>query len=783
MARSRKKPINDPHADREARKYEKPVPSREFLLQYLKDRQAPATHEELVVELDLQSDDEIEGLRRRLIAMARDGQVLQSRQGAYALVDRMSLIRGRVQGHPDGHGLLIPDDGRDALSLSHKQMRLCFHGDRVLASEMGVDRRGRVEGKIVEVLERNTEQVVGRFHSESGIAFVIPENTRISHDIMIPDGKADGAQVGDIVAAEIIVQPGRRRQPVGQVVEVLGQSMAPGMEIDVALRTHDIPWVWPDDIEPELARIPSKVSAEEAKQRFDLRDRPFVTIDGADARDFDDAVCASKRLRGGWKLWVAIADVSHYVRPGTPLDEEASERATSVYFPERVIPMLPEALSNGICSLNPHQDRLVMVCEMEVDRRGELEGYHFYEAVIHSQARLTYDHVWQWLQGDKDIIEAHCTGDSSRVAKSLTQLNKAYQAFRSARKRRGAMDIETIEPRFEFGDDKKIERIVPYQRNDAHRIIEECMLAANTCVGDFLEYSELPALYRVHDSPPLEKLETLRGYLSELGLSLGGGDDPEPQDYRLLMEQISERKDSDAIQAMILRSLSQAVYQPENLGHFGLAYDAYAHFTSPIRRYPDLLVHRAIKGLLRSGRRLKHLTRPKGQKKEPFTRWYPYDETAIQSLGEHCSHCERRADDATRDVIAWLKCEFMQDRIGDVFAGHITAVTGFGLFVQLDDYWVDGLVHVTALSRDYYVFDAARQRLVGERTRVAHNLGDAVTVRLVRVSLDERKIDFELVPDKSRQPGGDSFLPHETRGPKSRRRRQRRSGKAGNGRR
>lgn len=759
----------DPFADREAQKYDSPVPSREFLLQYLKERQGPATHAELVVELDLQSDEETEGLRRRLIAMTRDGQVLCSRQGAYALVDRMSLIRGRVHGHPDGHGLLIPDDGGEALALSHRQMRTCFHGDRALARRLDTQQRGKPEGKIVEVLERNTAQIVGRYHSEAGVSYVIPENPRVSHDVLVPEGKSAGAQAGDIVTVAITVQPAMRRQPVGEVVEVLGRSMAPGMEIDIALRSHDIPWEWPDDIHDQLQALPDEVRESDLQDRFDLRNRPFVTIDGADARDFDDALCASRKVNGGWRLWVAIADVSHYIRPGTPLDVEAERRATSVYFPERVIPMLPEKLSNGLCSLNPAVDRLVMICEMSISRGGEVESYQFYEGVIHSHARLTYDQLWQWMEGDRDPVREQVAMDEARVERSLKNLVQLYRVFRKARAARGAMDIETVEPRIVFGPDKKIEKIVPYRRNDAHRIIEECMLAANTCTGDLLEESELPALYRVHDGPTAEKLENLRSYLGELGLVLAGGDDPDPDDYRHLMQQIQGRQDREAIQGMILRSLSQAVYQPENLGHFGLAYDAYAHFTSPIRRYPDLLVHRAIRGLIRSGTRLPQLKRPKGLDKAKLGQLYPYDESRMNALGEHCSHCERRADDATRDVVAWLKCEFMQDHIGDEFTGTITAVMGFGLFVQLDDFWIDGLIHVTALSRDYYVFDAPRQRLVGERTRVVHRLGDAVRIRVVRVSLDDRKIDFELVPAVKPSAPTDEPLPSERRGPGKRR--------------
>jgi ribonuclease R len=652
-----------------------------------------------------------------------------------------------VQGHHEGHGLLIPDAGGDALALSHRQMRACFHGDRVLVRRQDSVNRGRNEAKIVEVLERKTTQLVGRLQVDSGVAYVIPENRRITHDVLIADQKTADAQLGDIVTVQITTQPDLRRQPVGNITEVLGRAMAPGMEIDIALRTHGIPWEFSTANLEQLENLPERVSEDECVGRFDLRQQAFVTIDGADAKDFDDALCVHKRAQGGWKLAVAIADVSHYVQPNTPLDEDAQERATSVYFPERVIPMLPEALSNDLCSLNPAVDRLVMVCEMQIDAQGQIIDYAFFEAVIHSHARLTYDQFWQWMQGEPDAVRDQVVMDERKVEQSLTQLHALFKELLKARQARGAMEIETIEPRIVFGPGQKIEQILPYRRNDAHRVIEECMLAANVCAADLLERADIPALYRVHAPPPPEKLETLRQYLAELGLALMGGADPEPQDYQVLMQQVLTRDDRDSIQSMILRSLSQASYRPDNEGHFGLAYEAYTHFTSPIRRYPDLLVHRALRALLRSGRRLQGLRRSKDLPKADFARAYPYDAARIQAFGEHCSQCERRADEATRDVVAWLKCEFMQDRIGEVFQGRITAVVGFGLFVQLEECWVEGLIHVTSMPRDYYVFDAAHQRMVGERTRVVHRLGDEVQIRVVRVSLEERKIDFELIPD------------------------------------
>ncbi|WP_313240950.1 ribonuclease R [Stutzerimonas kunmingensis] len=740
----------DPEAAREAEKYDNPIPSRELILQHLGERGSPAAREELVEEFGLVSEEDIEALRRRLRAMERDGQLIYTRRGTYAPVDKLDLVCGRVSGHRDGFGFLIPDDGSDDLFLSPAQMRLVFDGDRCLARVAGLDRRGRREGAIVEVISRAHESIVGRYHIESDVGFVIPDNPKIQQEVLVTPGRALDAKPGQFVEVKITHWPTQRFQPQGDIVEVIGNYMAPGMEIDVALRSFDIPHVWPEAVLKEASRLKPEVEEKDKHKRVDLRHLPFVTIDGEDARDFDDAVYCEKPggwklLTGGFRLYVAIADVSHYVKVDSALDKEAVVRGNSVYFPERVVPMLPEQLSNGLCSLNPQVDRLAMVCEITLSKSGKMTDYQFYEAVIHSHARLTYNKVSAMLEQPKSAEGKRLSGEYAEVLPHLKQLYSLYKVLLKARHTRGAIDFETQETRIVFGADRKIAEIKPTERNDAHKLIEECMLCANVATAAFLQKHEIPALYRVHDAPPLERQEKLRAFLGELGLSLHKGKEgPTPKDYQALLEQIQGRPDFHVIQTVMLRSLSQAVYSAENNGHFGLNYEAYAHFTSPIRRYPDLLVHRAIRSVIRSRRDTPHVRR-EGATSMPKARIYPYDEAALEQLGEQCSMTERRADEATRDVTNWLKCEFMKDRVGEAFPGVITAVTGFGLFVELTDIYVEGLVHVTAMPGDYYHFDPLHHRLSGERSGRSFRLGDSVEVRVMRVDLDERKIDFELI--------------------------------------
>lgn len=707
--------LQDPHLERERERYEHPLPSREYIMEILQREGTPLSAETLANLLDI-TEQEIDLFTRRLRAMERDGELIQNRRGDLCVVEKLDLIKGRVEGHPDGFGYLVPDDGSPSIFLSPREMQKAMHGDRVMGRETGLDRRGRREGKIVELLERTTTHIVGRLLVEHGIMMVAPENRRIQQDVLIPPGNEGAAKPGEVVNVELIGEVARYSKPVGRVTEILGRYTDPGMEIEIALRKHALPWQFPTDVAAEAAALPKRVHKTDHAGREDICHLPLVTIDGETARDFDDAVWCEPNS-DGYRLIVAIADVSHYVKPDAPLDKEAYNRGNSVYFPRRVIPMLPEELSNGLCSLNPRVERLCMVCDMQIGKLGAIKSYRFYPAVMFSHARLTYNQVWEWLQ-HPELAEEH--------APLLPQLNHLYDLFQvllKARERRGAIDFESSETQMIFNDERKIERIVSVTRNDAHRLIEECMLAANVCASAFLKKHRHPTLYRIHEGPTPEKLAALREFLSEFGLGLAGGETPQAKDYAHLLQQIKHRPDAHLLQTVMLRSLQQAVYSPDNVGHFGLAYEHYTHFTSPIRRYPDLLVHRSIRAALA------------GEKYTPGN-W--------TALGQHCSMTERRADEATRDVESWLKCFFMQDKVGETFSGTIASVTGFGLFVELDNLHIEGLIHISELGSDYFHFDKARHQMLGERTGARYRLGDRVTVTVVRVSLDTTQIDFKL---------------------------------------
>ncbi|HEY0878470.1 MAG TPA: ribonuclease R [Zeimonas sp.] len=825
------------------------APTREAILECLRAADVPMTPHELAERLAVPST-HFDNLNRRLLAMERDGQLLPNRKGVLLLASKLDLVAGRVQGHRDGFGFLILDEGGVDVFLSPREMQKVMHGDRVLLKRTGFDARGRPEGRIVEVTERANRRIVGRFLEERGVSLVVPEDQRIKHDIVIPAGDTQRAQQGQVVTVEIVEPPVGGTPPIGRVVEVLGEIDDPGMEIEIAVRKFDVPHTFSDAALQRAADLPNAVRTADLKGRVDLRDVPLVTIDGEDARDFDDAVyCepvpAGARREGGFRLIVAIADVSAYVGEGDALDRDALERSTSVYFPRRVIPMLPEKLSNGLCSLNPNVDRLVLVCDMVIENSGRMRGYQFYEAVMHSAARLTYDEVWAMLSGaaaSLSVAPAHAA-----LAPQLRNLHEAYRVLLAARRARGAIDFETVETKIVCDPAGRIERIVPSQRNDAHKLIEECMLAANVCAADWMRRSRHDGLYRVHEGPVPEKLAQLREFLRGFGLALAGGDDPSPADYAALAEQVRARPDAMLLQTMMLRSMQQAVYSPDNAGHFGLAYEAYAHFTSPIRRYPDLLTHRVIKALLRGdryrpqpdaallgevmrarppgvdddlvepgiddegaatgvtfdARRESHddvapegravAKRPAGdsgvagagrtgaaaRKSRPGTgrtaaasapassrasartgtgtragtRTAQADEAGERRrehelwrlLGALCSMHERRADEASRDVAAWLKCMYVRERVGEAFVGHVTGVAPFGVFVTLDELYVEGLVHVSELGSEYFQYNEVAHELRGERTGKRFRLTDEVEVQVSRVDLEARRIDFRLV--------------------------------------
>jgi len=749
-------------------------PTREEILDALRTADSPLTPSELGERLGVPPR-HADALEQRILAMEREGQLLPNRKGVLLLASKLDLVAGRITGHRDGFGFLVPDAGGPDLFLPPREMQKAMHGDRALVKRTGLDNRGKPEGAIVEITERAHRQLVGRVLIERGVTVVVPEDQRIKHDILIAPGDAGKAQPGQVVTVEIVQPPNGHSQPMGRVVEVLGAIDDPGMEIEIAVRKFDVPHQFSDEALALAAKLPAQVRPADYKRRIDLRDVPLVTIDGEDARDFDDAVYCepletSGRRAGGWRLLVAIADVAHYVEDGSALDTDALKRSTSVYFPRRVIPMLPEKLSNGLCSLNPAVDRLVLVADMVITARGQVKAYQFYEAVMHSAARLTYDEVWSVLSG-RDPAAARARAP---LVPHLQNLYDLFRALVKARGVRGAMDFETTETKIVCDIAGRIERIVARTRNDAHKLIEECMLAANTCAADFVSRSRHPALYRIHEGPTPERLSLLREFLQGVGLTLGGGDDPTPADYAVLAQQIAPRDDAGLLQTMLLRSMQQAIYSPYNVGHFGLSYEAYAHFTSPIRRYPDLLTHRVIKSLLQGRRyappvpsaeaiastppprgrrggppkpsakataraedRAEARTRMSVAQREELDRW--------QTLGLMCSANERRADDASRDVEAWLKCQYMRERVGEQFRGRVTGVATFGLFVTLNDLFVEGMVHVSELGSEYFQYIEAAHELRGERTGKRFRLTDEIDVQVSRVDLEARRIEFRMV--------------------------------------
>ncbi len=764
-------------------------PTREAILGMLRQEAQPLSPDALAAMLNVTG--EARNLfERRLAAMERDGQVMPNRKGLLLVASKLDFMAGRVLGHKDGFGFLLPDDGGPDLYLNAREMRKVMHGDRVLVKQTGYDKRGKPEGTIVEVTERTIRQLVGRFLNERGVAIVVPEDNRIKHDILIPPADSLDAKPGQVVMVEIVEQPSGYTEPIGRITKVLGEIDDPGMEIEIAVRKFDVPHEFSEAALAQAKALPEQLKPADLKGRVDLRDVPLVTIDGEDARDFDDAVycepiyapvgqsaaAKSAKKKGepeapvtqavpvAWRVLVAIADVSHYVTPGTALDDDAIERSTSVYFPRRVIPMLPEKLSNGLCSLNPAVDRLVLVCDMVVAESGEITAYQFYNAVMHSAARLTYDEVWEILSGQNAVAARK----REAILPQLRHLYEVFQVLLESRERRGAIDFDTTETKIVCDVNGRIEKIVPRTRNDAHRLIEECMLAANVCTANFVLHHKQLALFRVHEGPTPEKLGQLREFLKVQSLKLGSTHgDPTSKDYAKLSLSIRDRPDASLLQTMLLRSMQQAIYTPDNAGHFGLSYEAYTHFTSPIRRYPDLLVHRAIKGIL-SGKRyepkqvdISRIPVRRPPKTSAKTKAAEQDrKTAAASptvnsklhsnwmhYGMLCSANERRADDTSRDVEGWLKCQFMRSRIGEEFSGRVTGVATFGLFVTLDDLYVEGLVHVSELGTEYFQYNEAVHELRGERTGIRYKLTDAVRVQVSRVDLEARRIEFVLLDD------------------------------------
>ncbi len=758
-----KKPSKfDPHAEREASRYVRPIPSREFILEHLKERDAPAQHTELLKELNLKDEDSCEALRRRLKAMVRDGQLERLKKGYYWFAGRRVLIEGRIvvdKGRIK-KAWFIPDNGEERIALSAEDSQSVYSGNRVIVSVLDIKDETIREGKLVEITEQAQVIITGRFVSEKGFSHVISYSKEVVQNILIPNGEENTAQDGDIVVVELVKQPARWAEPLGRVLEVLGSEDTPGIEIQAMIRSHGLPEEFPKSVIKEAEKYSETVPAKAAQNRLDLRELPLVTIDGEDAKDFDDAVYCEAKSGGGFRLYVAIADVSHYVHPKTALDKEAENRGNSVYFPGQVVPMLPEVLSNGLCSLKPNVDRLCLVCIMTITPAGKISRYEFHEAIMRSHARLTYTKAMNLLsdQGASVVKKEY-----EFVLPVLKELSNLYQVLKQARRERGAIEFETTETKIIFGKNRKIKTIEPVFRNDAHRIIEECMLCANVACARFLKKHKLPGLYRNHEEPTEEKLMDLKVFLRELGLPMSGGAKPTPLDYAELLHSIQDRPDANIIQMVLLRSLCQAVYSKDNIGHFGLAYSMYAHFTSPIRRYPDLLVHRQIRSVLQGKWDDKSIKKSQedAQQKE------------LVKIAEHCSMTERRADDATRDVVRWLKCEYVGKHIGEEFDGIISGVIHFGFFVELKGLYIDGLVHVTSLKNDYYYFDQIHHRLMGERTGKQYRLGDQVRVQVSKVDVDDRKIDFELISGMEKNSSKKAHRSKKTTEPRKRKSKKR----------
>ena len=724
MARKTNK-SKKPH---QGKPYKHPIPSPNQIIDFLTEAGRPQKADDILKAFDLKGQRMRSLLIEKLHAMVRTGRILENRSGEYLLTSKLDLVTGTVSGHRDGFGFVIRDDGEpDDVYLSAREMRPLFDGDRIAIRVVGTDRRGRAEGELVDVLDRGTREVAGQFIRERGIGLVIPDNPKLVHRILIPKGESGRAKPGQIVVAEILDYPTHVQQATGRIIDIIGAPDEKGIATDIAIHSHAIPYKWPRSVLDEIEQYGSNVPSKAKQGRTDLRSVDLVTIDGADARDFDDAVYC-ERSGNGWRLLVAIADVSHYVEIGSGLDNEATRRGTSVYFPDRVVPMLPEVLSNGLCSLNPKVDRLCMVCEMLVNAEGKVTRSTFFEGVMRSKARLTYSQVNQLLEGKaKNAVPKD-------LHTPIRELHALYKVFAKARGRRGAIEIDLPQTKFKLNKDGEIDKIEVVPRNDAHRLIEECMIAANVEAAKFLKKHRIPGLYRVHPRPDPDRFDELRLYLVSLGLKVAHPEHVQPRDFTKIIRQTAARPDATAIMMTMLRSLTHAAYSPANIGHFGLALESYAHFTSPIRRYPDLLVHRAIRHIVRGGK--------PGR--------YEYGGREMERLGAITSAHEKRAEEATREVEAWLKCQYMEQHLGDEFDGVITGVTNFGVFVQITELLVDGLVHVTSLSNDYYKFDAGTQSLVGERTGRKFRLGDAMRVQVNKVDMETRRIDFRPA-DKPRR--------------------------------
>lgn len=726
--------VVDPYQKREASKYKNPIPSREYISSWLRKCQDLISQKSLEKKFGINNQEEKKALRRRLRAMERDGQVIYTRNRCYIAPESLKVVKGTVIGHRDGYGFLRTETLKEDLWLSSEQMKSCIHGDIILAHIINSHGKRRSSARFLKLLEPNNILIVGRYYINNLIKFVIPNDTRFSFKIVIDSEIKENISIGSVVVVKLKQHPRRNNEVQGFIVEILGKEMGTNLAIEIALRTYSIPSSWSEEIKNQLYTISNKINACDFKDRVDLRHLPFFTIDDEDARDFDDAVFCKRRVNSeeGWNLLVAIADVSFYIQPNTPLDKQALERGTSIYFPSLVVPMLPEKISTDLCSLNPHMERLCLICEMNLSNKGELISYKHYEAIICSHGRFTYDEIFRIWNGDVFLRSKY-----KQFLQDIENLSYLQEIFNKDNISKKGIYFENIEPRFVLDSDSRIKNIYQNIRNDAHKFIESCMILANISSAYFVEQHKHPILFRNHDRPKKDNVIGFRLFLNELGLILLGGDVPESAHYSNLLRSVSNRPEYEMIQTILLRSMKQAVYSHENRGHFGLSLSSYVHFTSPIRRYPDLILHRVIKYLLLQNKSISpknyHLSNP-----------YLYTTREMQKIGMHCSITERRADEASRDVIDWLKCDFMHKKIGDILNGVISNVTSFGFFVRLNHFFIDGLVHIASLNDDYYYFDSLGLKLIGKSSKNTYCLGDALQVKVISVNLNERKIELSL---------------------------------------
>jgi ribonuclease R len=738
--------------------------SRDHVLALMRDRvHHPAAMRELLQVLRVPKD-EHHSFKRHVKSLVSSGDLIQIRGNRFGLPEKMDLYVGRLQAHPAGYGFVTPerplDSGGGDIYIGNTHLNDAMHGDRVVVRIERVKEGGRAEGRIIRILERANEWIVGRYDRDAdGMGYVVPFDRRVLMDIVVPPGQEGGASPGEMVTLELTRWPTSTRGAIGRVADVLGAIDAPGVDTEIIIRKHGIPDAHSPDAIAEALKLGASVAEKDIRGRTDFRHLVTVTIDGEHARDFDDAITIEKLANGHFWLGVHIADVSHYVHEGSALDREAYDRGTSVYFPERAVHMFPSELSTGLCSLNPRVDRLVQSCFMEIDRQGKVLRREFHDGVINSNERMTYTAV-NGILTDRDpalIVQYQ------PLVPMFEQMRELFQILNDARRRRGSIDFDLTEAEVIVDEGGAVEAIIALQRNVAHRIIEEFMLLANETVATYLEEQEAPALYRIHEEPDILKVAKFEDFISGFGYSLAAPPSGlTPRHFQKLVERVHGKPEEKPIAMLMLRTMQKARYAPENRGHFGLAAPSYTHFTSPIRRYPDLVVHRAL-------RAARHKLLDEEQKDDL--------REDLPEIARHTSEMERRADEAERELLQWKKVKFMADKVGDEFEGFVTGVAAFGLFVELIEHFVEGMVHVSTMADDYYRFIEGAHMLRGENTQKVYRLGDKVKVQVIRVNMEMRQVDLGLVEILAHVRAGERGPRRSKASPKADKKRKQRPGR------